>query len=81
MSSNSDVYFPGNWVLTRQQSSNSQLLPKENNAVITVNAEVSGSNPTEQSPLPPSTSQTKTRNVERPFVKGMNIICPNINSM
>jgi len=56
----------GNWALTRQQSSNSQLLPKEINSVITVNVEVSNS--TEQTQLP--TSQTKTRNVERPFVKG-----------
>jgi len=57
----------GNWALTRQQSSNSQLLPKEINSVITVNAEVSNST-TEQTQL--ETSQTKTRNVERPFVKG-----------
>ena len=61
----------GNWALTRQQSSNSQLLPKEINSVITVNAEVSNST-TEQTQL--QTSQTKTRNVERPFVKGMFII-------
>ena len=62
----------GNWALTRQQSSNSQLLlPKEINSVITVNAEVSNST-TEQTQL--QTSQTKTRNVERPFVKGMSNI-------
>ena len=63
----------GNWVLTRQQSAT--LSPKENNqAVITINAELANSGPP-----PPGgqiqtspTAQQRTRNaVERPFIKGM----------
>jgi len=60
----------GNWVLTRQSSTNpaaNQQLPKESNAVITINAEVSDTNSKAEIQQPTS---ERTRNVERPFIKG-----------